>query len=1545
MVGTTTILSKSQDWQRWYHLIKTGAINAEIWEYVNPDTTEASLPKLTAPIEPTVSSVRDTATSYDNLDDNLKLQLRDLKESFKRHYKEYREKKVAIANLVKRIQETVDERQHYLLEDLTDPYSMLVALKERLSPTQKIRERDTATAYKKLLRAPHDSDLEDWLVDWQITYTKAKALNLPEVHGDRASIDLLNALESIDVHFAENQLAEVQKCEDTGETCADVPTLLNRYENRRRIKQTSQKTNKQQPAFATLRGRTSKFESKDKYNEGTSAKGNSRINTRKPPGPCLCGADHFYSACYYIIKSIRPTNWHPKMDLQRKVDDSIRNDPKLQETIEGIKARLAEKSQPFTPNDPPVAMAVSHQIGEAYATMPSTANYRLRNSIILDSACDIHVCNTRERLIDLTDSETNDYLIAGDTTVPILGYGTTIVKARTPDNKNVRTLHLHRTAYAPTFHTSLLSLRTIMKKGFKWAIDDGLITNSSGPVCRVLDMFNQWVIEYNPVQELSHDSEPEVSSDESELQAFATTKKSRKPLVSTVSKDIWHQRFGHISMEAVGHIPTALNGVKITNTPVDRSGICETCAVANLQAQVSRRPAQRADKPFERVHFDLVQVNPAFNGHQWGMHFLCDKTRVHFGYTFASKIDARDTVKTFTAFVLRQYKVDILIWHTDGEKALTKKEFGDWLHDEGFTYETTAPDTPSQNGPSERSGGVIMARARAMRIEAKLPANLWPELFNTAIYITNRTPTKQLGWLTPLEVLHRATDRSIANPQPSGAHIRTIGSRVYGKIQHVPKKQKVGQRSLIGYLVGYDSTNIFRVWVPQKKRILRLRDVKIDETKRYDPDNPYIEDLLKESIPGKRVILDIPELESRNQSDPFGIDESSTDEDEVESSTSQDPEQDAASTDVDAQDAPEDPSSPLAQFLLPTPSDTPTPMPTRTPSLAQGELDKDNTGVDLDPEEHTSRRTRASKEIVGDVGDPRNIASGPRRPRQRREAYLAELATPENFPGFFSAFSAGIVHSRRIHRDDLPPPPKNWKELLTHPHKEGFIAAANKEIQELTEKETFKYVKRPQEAQVIPMLWTFLYKLDSDGYLIKYKARLCVRGDMQRLTLKDTYAATLAAKVFRAIMAMVAIFDLDATQGDVQNAFVHSELDETVYCACPDGFRVPGMCIQLLKALYGLRRAPRLWFQNFVKKLNSLGFRQLSEEPCLFANDFMIIIFFVDDSIYINHPDHREQAKAIKQALMESYDFKDLGDIKWFLGVRVLRDRPNRKLWLCQDSYIDKISHRFNLQPIKPPKTPMTTDQLAKNPGTALPQEIHLYQQKVGSLLYATTITRPDTARTANKLSEFLTNPSKEHLDAVDRAISYLYGTKFLAIEYSRESEGMLCASDAAFADNIDDRKSTEGYLVMLFGGPIDWRASKQKTVTTSTTEAELLALSHTTKDFYWWRRLLNNIGLDLDDDGKTPILCDNMQTIRLIETDEPKFRTQLKHIDVHNHWLRQELRAHHIRIQWIPTADMPADGFTKALTRQRHDIFIKSLNLINIRNRIDSDADQNDNY
>ena len=113
-------------------------------------------------------------------------------------------------------------------------------------------------------------------------------------------------------------------------------------------------------------------------------------------------------------------------------------------------------------------------------------------------------------------------------------------------------------------------------------------------------------------------------------------------------------------------------------------------------------------------------------------------------------------------------------------------------------------------------------------------------------------------------------------------------------------------------------------------------------------------------------------------------------------------------------------------------------------------------------------------------------------------------------------------------------------------------------------------------------------------------------------------------------------------------------------------------------------------------------------------------------------------------------------------------------------------------------------------------------------------MTRVDTSWTSQKLAEFLTNPGPEHHAAADRAIQYLYGTRSLALEYGGIEPGtplFTSSSDASFADDSTTRRSTEGYLFQLFGGPIDWRCIKQKTVTTSTTEAELLALSYTAKE------------------------------------------------------------------------------------------------------------------
>jgi hypothetical protein len=103
-----------------------------------------------------------------------------------------------------------------------------------------------------------------------------------------------------------------------------------------------------------------------------------------------------------------------------------------------------------------------------------------------------------------------------------------------------------------------------------------------------------------------------------------------------------------------------------------------------------------------------------------------------------------------------------------------------------------------------------------------------------------------------------------------------------------------------------------------------------------------------------------------------------------------------------------------------------------------------------------------------------------------------------------------------------------------------------------------------------------------------------------------------------------------------------------------------------------------------------------------------------------------------------------------------------------------------------------------------------------------------------------------------------------------------------------------------LFGAAVDWRAGKQRTVTTSTTEAEFLAVSEATKNVCWWKRLFLDIGFDPE--HEISILCDNRQTVALLRNEEPTIRTKLSHVKIHQHWLRQEVQSGRTSVKWIKT-------------------------------------------
>jgi hypothetical protein len=136
-----------------------------------------------------------------------------------------------------------------------------------------------------------------------------------------------------------------------------------------------------------------------------------------------------------------------------------------------------------------------------------------------------------------------------------------------------------------------------------------------------------------------------------------------------------------------------------------------------------------------------------------------------------------------------------------------------------------------------------------------------------------------------------------------------------------------------------------------------------------------------------------------------------------------------------------------------------------------------------------------------------------------------------------------------------------------------------------------------------------------------------------------------------------------------------------------------------------------------------------------------------------------------------------------------------------------------------------------------------------------------------------------------------------------------------------------------LFGGPIAWRANKQDTVTTSSTEAELLALSQTAKEAIFLSRLFKAMTLRLNE--PLVIDCDNTQTLRLIKEDSAKLITKLRHVDIHQHWLRQEYAERRVLFQWKATKEMIADGLTKALQRQKFENFMKMIGIVDIKERL----------
>jgi hypothetical protein len=311
--------------------------------------------------------------------------------------------------------------------------------------------------------------------------------------------------------------------------------------------------------------------------------------------------------------------------------------------------------------------------------------------------------------------------------------------------------------------------------------------------------------------------------------------------------------------------------------------------------------------------------------------------------------------------------------------------------------------------------------------------------------------------------------------------------------------------------------------------------------------------------------------------------------------------------------------------------------------------------------------------------------------------------------------------------------------------------------------------------------------------------------------------------------------------------------------------------------------------------------------------------------------ENANRMRFFEKLLMKRFEMRILSELKWFLEIKIIRNRANRKIWLCQNSYISKIVTKFYLKEMKCSKTSLANlsriNEIAENSNS---QRVFVFQQRMRSLNFAAIIFRSNIVFATAKFAQFLKNSNSNHLAIANRLIAYLNDIKNLIIEFSRNfSEIFLCASDVAFADDELIKKTSDAYLFKLYNDSIDWRAIKQVTMTTFSIETKLLILSRIAKKTIWWRRFFEFI--EYDSMKKLHIRCDNHQILRVLKKEMLKLDTKLKHVDIHRHWLRQEIQANRISVSWCSTAKMSADDFIKVLSRQKHEEFLRQLHLIDI--------------
>lgn len=511
---------------------------------------------------------------------------------------------------------------------------------------------------------------------------------------------------------------------------------------------------------------------------------------------------------------------------------------------------------------------------------------------------------------------------------------------------------------------------------------------------------------------------------------------------------------------------------------------------------------------------------------------------------------------------------------------------------------------------------------------------------------------------------------------------------------------------------------------------------------------------------------------------------------------------------------------------------------------------------------------------------------------------------------------------RRGNYEDMP----TLRMAMESDESKKWKIAVKEELRSLEESNTWDIVDRPKKGNVIRCMWVLKKKRNADGEVSRYKARLVICGNQDKETLTHTFAPVVDFTVVRLILAVSAQRRWLIHQVDYSNAFLQGKLDRDVFMYVPDlmeGVPHDKVCL-LLKSLYGLREAPRIWYDLLSKDLRAIGLQAMPSAPCVFSGEGVMVLCYVDDLLIM--AENETKMADLKRKLGTRLPANDMGIALDFLGMKLIHAEGS--VTLVQSKYAAALVQDLGLSQCSGSAIPCDPTGDLSTPSEEAADEGFGYRSIIGSLLYIATHTRPDIAVATSMLARHVEYPSKKHQEAVMKVVKYLKQTCRYGLKLAAGDGDQLSAHvDANWAGEPGaGRRSRTGIVVFYGSSAIHLTTALQKGITLSSTEAEYVALSEATKVIMWLRRVLQELGIRQE---STRVYEDNAGALTWGTGHVAEDFRRSKHVDLRYHHVREQVADKAIELVKVGTGEMVADFLTKPLSKNGVEKAMARVNIV----------------